>query len=151
VMASAGNLFLVVFVVVVAALFWMASSLSGGSTSFVKAFGVAAIGSVITPLLLLGFMTLMWQIDPPEFRRIAEFQRATPNLSLALIFGGEEASTFVTTLLQSVSLFNVWWIYVTAIGCRTLLEIKSGAAWGAPIVIWLIMSLISSGLASMNG
>ena len=58
---------------------------------------------------------------------------------------------FTRTLLGAVSLFNAWWIYVSAIGCRTLLEIKSGAAWGVPIVIWLLTTLISAGMASLNG
>jgi hypothetical protein len=151
ILAPVNNLFLVVFVVLMAVFFWIASSLSGGSTRFAKAFGVAAIGAVITPLLLLGFMTMMWQIDPPEFRRIAEFTRATPTLSLALIFVGDETSVAMTTILQSVSLFNVWWIYVTSVGCRVLLEIKSGAAWGVPIVLWALMTLIGAGLASLGG
>jgi hypothetical protein len=150
VIAPVNNLFLVVFVALMAVFFWIASSLSGGSTRFSKAFGVAAIGSVITPLLLLVFMTMMWQIDPPEFRRIAEFTRATPTLSLALIFVTDETPVFLTALLQSVSLFNVWWIYVTGVGCRVLLEIKGGAAWGVPIVLWMLMTLVAGGFASMG-
>ena len=85
--APAQNLFLLLFVVVVAAVFfWIAASLAGGSTRFSRAFGVAAIGAVISPLLVLGFVTLMWQMDPPVFRRMSEFAAATPTLSLSLFF-----------------------------------------------------------------
>jgi len=149
--APAQNLFLLLFVVIVAVFFWIAASLSGGSTRFSRAFGVAAIGAVITPLLVLAFVTLMWQLNPPEFRRMAEFAQATPSLSLALFFTDAETSMFMTTLLSGVSLFNAWWIYVSAIGCRTVLEIKSGAAWGVPVAIWLLTTLASAGLASLNG
>ncbi len=149
--APAQNLFLLLFVVVVAVFFWIAASLAGGSTKFSRAFGVAAIGAVITPLLGLAFVTLMWRLDPPEFRRMSEFAQATPTLSLALFFADAEISMFMRTLLAAVSLFNAWWIYVSAIGCRTLLEIKSGAAWAVPVAIWLLTSLISAGMASMSG
>jgi len=149
--APAQNLFLLLIVVVVAVFFWIAASLAGGSTRFSRAFGVAAIGAVISPLLVVAFVTLMWQLDPPEFRRMAEFARATPTLGLGLFFADAEVSLFVRTLLGAVSVFNAWWIYVSAIGCRTLLEIKSAAAWGVPVGIWLLTTLISAGLASLNG
>jgi len=151
IIAPAQNLFLLLFVVVIAVFFWIAASLAGGSTSFARAFGVAAIGAVIMPLLGLAFVTMMWQMDPPVFRRMTEFVEATPSLSLALFFGGADTSMFWRTILAGVSVFNVWWIYVSAIGCRTLLEIKSGAAWGVPVAIWLITTLIGAGLASLNG
>ncbi len=148
--APAQNLFLLLVVVVVAVLFWIGASLAGGSTRFSSAFGVAAIGAVITPLLGLAFVTLMWQMDPPEFRRMAEFAQATPTLSLALVFANAETSLFMNTLLGALSVFNAWWIYVSAVGCRTLLEIKSGAAWGIPVAIWLLTTLISAGMASFS-
>lgn len=150
IIAPAQNLFLVLIVVVVAVFFWIAASLAGGSTNFSRSFGVAAVGAVISPLLVVAFITLMWQIDPPEFRRMEEFAQATPTLSLALLFGDAEMSVFMRTLLGAVSLFNVWWIYVSTIGCRTLLEIKSGAAWGIPVSIWLLTSLIGAALAGMG-
>jgi len=149
--APAQNVLLLLVVVVVAVFFWIAASLAGGSTRFSRAFGVAAIGAVIAPLLGLAFVTLMWQMDPPEFRRMAEFARSAPTLSLSLLFADAEISMFMRTLLGAVSVFNAWWIYVSAIGCRTLLEIKSGAAWGVPVAIWLLTTLMSAGLASLNG
>lgn len=148
--APAQNLFLLLFVVVVAVFFWIAASLAGGSTRFSRAFGVAAIGAVISPLLVLGFVTLMWQMDPPVFRRMSEFAAATPTLSLSLFFANPETPMFMRTILGAVSIFNAWWIYVSAVGCRTLLEIKSTAAWGIPVAIWLLTTLIGAGLNSFN-
>ena len=78
--APAQNLFLLLVVVVIAVFFWIAASLAGGSTKFSAAFGVASLGAIITPLLGLAFVTLMWQMDPPEFRRMSEFAQSTPTL-----------------------------------------------------------------------
>lgn len=150
IVAPAQNLFLLLVVVVVAVFFWIAASLAGGSTRFSRAFGVAAIGAVISPLLVLAFVTLMWQMDPPEFRRMSEFAMATPTLSLSLFFSDPEMSMFTRTLLGAVSVFNAWWIYVSALGCRTLLEIKSGVAWAVPVTIWLLTTLISAGMTTFS-
>ncbi|NKB88029.1 MAG: hypothetical protein GKS06_07405 [Acidobacteria bacterium] len=150
VIAPVNNLFLVLFVVLVAVFLWIGSSVSGGSTRFIKAFGVAAVGAVITPALLILFMTVVWTVDPPEFRRIEEFTRATPTLSLALLFVDEETPIWLTTILQSISLFNIWWIYVTAVGARVLLEIKGAGAWALPFVVWLLMTGAGAGLATLG-
>lgn len=147
--ATAGNLFLVLFIAIFAVMFWVGASLSGGSTTFSRAFGVAAIGAVIAPLVSLWFVSLMWYFDPPEFRRMAEFFAATPSLGLDLFFG-DDISVPLRTALQRVDVFNAWWIYVTALGCGTLLEVKGAARWGIPIGIWALSAAITVAWASLG-
>lgn len=150
VLASVGNVFLVVMVAVIAALFWIGASLTGGSTRFSKAFGVAVIGAVITPLLSVWFVTLMWKLNPPEFRRMAEFFASTPSLGLDLVFGSSEMSTAMRTVLQRCDLFNVWWIIVSALGCERLLNIRGAGRWAVPITVWALGVVVAATWASFS-
>ena len=149
-LSSAGNLFLVVIVALIAVMFWIGASLTGGSTRFSKAFGVAVIGAVITPLLSVWFVTLMWKLNPPEFRRMAEFFAATPSLGLDLFFGGAEMSVALRTVLQRCDLFNVWWIMVSAVGCERLLEIKGAGRWVVPVAVWALGVMVAAMWASLS-
>lgn len=150
VIATVQNLFVVLLVVIVAAMIWGGSTMLGGRAKFSSALSVAAVGSVVHPLLAGCFVAFNWRINPPEIRRVSEIVGAVPSLGLDLFFGSDQMSTAVRVLLQRIDLFNIWWIVLVVIGGERLLRLKRGGAVGLALAIWLLSAAVSAGMASLG-
>ena len=150
VIATVQNLFVVLLVMIVAAMFWGGSTMLGGRAKFSSALSVAAVGSVVHPLLATCFVALNWRINPPEIRRVSEIVSAVPSLGLDLFFGSDQMSTAVRVLLQRIDLFNIWWVVLVVMGSERLLRLKRGGAVGLALAIWLLSAAVSAGVASLG-
>ena len=146
--AIVGNLFLVLTVVLIAALLWMAATMTGGSSRFARAFAVASVGAVVSPLLNTLFVVLNWRLDPPRVRRIQEIATAVPSLGVDLLFGASDLSPAMHTLLARVDLFNLWWGVLVVMGCERLLRMRRGAAVTTAVVIWAAATAVAVGFAA---
>lgn len=138
------NLFAVLAVVVTAGLIWIGASTMGGVPQFSHSFAVASVGSVVHPGLAIAFVTLVWRLDPPDIRRMADFIQSTPSLGLSLFVGGIELSPAMAQVVARVDVFNFWWMAVIVIGCETLLGLKRGAAMTLAIALWVLSMVLTA-------
>ena len=130
------NLFIILAVGAFAALIWIGASIMGGPAKFSHSFSVASIGAVIHPLLATAFVTLVWRLDPPEIRRVADFVQSTPSLGLSLLLDTTELSPAMAQVLARIDVFNFWWMAVVVIGGEQLLGLKRGSAMTLAITLW---------------
>jgi len=144
------NLFALLSVVVLAGLIWIGASTMGGVTKFSHSFAVASIGAVIHPLLATAFVTLVWRLEPPEIRRVADFVRSMPSLGLGLFTGDIELSPAMAQVVARVDVFNFWWMAVIVIGCERLLGLKRGAAMAMAIALWVLSTGLMAFWASLG-
>lgn len=151
IIAVAQNLFLLVLVLVIAAMLWGGSTLFGGKSDFSRAVAVAAVGSVIHPLLSTAYVALNWRMNPPEIRRVADIANAIPTLSLDLLVGSDQMSFALRAFLMRIDVFNLWWVIVVVMGCERLLGLKRGAAVSLAAGIWLLSALLATFMATFNG
>lgn len=147
---AALNLFLLLAIALIALLVWVGAGISGGNTRFMRSFGVASIAAVAHPLLATVFVTFMWQLNPPEVRRIEDIAAAAPTLGLGLVTAGMELSPILQQIVLRVDLFNVWWIVLVVMGAQSLLGLKRGAAIGVGFGIWLLTTLLAAFWASLG-
>lgn len=150
VIAVVQNLFVILLVLIVATMMWGGSTILGGRAKFSSALSVAAVGSVVHPLLSTAFIALNWRINPPEIRRVSEIVAAVPSLGLDLFLGSDQVSNAVRTVLQRVDLFNIWWIVVVVIGGERLLGLKRGSAVSLALAIWFLSAAVSAGMANLG-
>lgn len=146
----AQNLFLVLLVGVMAAVIWGAATVAGGSSRFSSSFAVASVASVAHPLLATLYVTALWELDPPQVRRLADIPEAVPTLGLDLLIGNPEMSMMLRTFLMRIDLFNLWWVVLVVMGCERLLGVKRGAAIAIATGIWLITAGIGAFFAGFN-
>ncbi|HJO05241.1 MAG TPA: YIP1 family protein [Acidobacteriota bacterium] len=136
------NVFIILSVGAFAALIWMGASLMGGSTQFSRSFAVASVASVVHPLLATAFVTLVWRVDPPQIRRVADFMQSTPSLGLALLLDSVELSPAMAQVVAHVDVFNLWWMVVVVIGSERLLRLKRGAATMLAVTLWILSTAL---------
>ena len=149
-LALLGNVFFAIMVALISLLIWIGSTLLGGSSKFGGAFGVASVASVAHPLVSTCFTVLVWDMKPPEIRRMSDVAEAVPTLGLDTFLGGLDVSAAVRTLLQRVDMFNIWWIVLVALGCERLMALRRGQGTIIGIVIWALAALFSAFVAWMG-
>ena len=138
------NLFILIAVGVFAALIWVGASIMGGSTRFSNSIAVASVGAMVHPLLATAFVSLVWRLDPPEIRRMADFVQSTPSLGIGLLFGSTELSPAMAQVVARVDVFNFWWMAIVVIGSERLLGLKRGGAMTLAVTLWaLSMGLVA--------
>lgn len=145
------NLVLVLLVLVITVMLWAGASMLGGSARFGNAFAVAAVASVIHPALAGMYMSLVWAMDPPQIRRMADIPSAVPTLGLDLLVGNEGMSMMARTFLMRIDLFNAWWVVLIVIGAGMLLRVKRNAAIALALTIWMITAGTGAVLSGLNG
>ena len=143
------NLSIILTVGVFAVFIWMGTSIMGGSTQFSLSFVVASIAAVIHPLLTTAFVTLVWCLDPPQIRRVADFMQSTPTLGLGLLFSRELHPSLAQVVLR-VDVFNVWWMALVVIGGERLLSLKRGSAMMLSIALWGLSMVLIGFWTSFN-
>jgi hypothetical protein len=147
----AQSLFLVLLIGVYAAVIWGGASIAGGSTRFSLSAAVASVASVAHPLMATAYVSLLWNMSPPEIRRMSDIPEAVPTLGLDLLLGNPDMSMTLRTFLMRVDLFNLWWVILVVMGCERLLRMKRGGAIAVAVTIWLVSSALGAFLSGMNG
>src|SRR5690625_404661 len=77
-----------------------------------------------------------------------------PNIVITSLESIVEAGGILGAILNSIEIFSIWQLIVTAIGLQVVARFSKKAAWTTVIVIFLIgltFSMISAGINSLSG
>lgn len=87
-------------------------------------------------------------IKGPE--SVQSMQDLQVSLGLDLLLSADaHVSTFVRTLLQGIGPLQVWALAIVAFGLMGLEKVSSGKAWTAATVSYLVVLVVSAGVAAM--
>lgn len=123
-------------------LFWIFTTMMGGSGTFKQVYSVLAHAGVISTLAGLLTAGLIASGVPPAGVR-------PPGANLGVFVPMLDETSFVTVFLQSIDLILVWWLITLAIGLAVLYKRRTGgiamSLLGVYVVIALIIATFSSG------
>lgn len=131
------------FVAIIAGiLFWIFTTMMGGSGTFKQVFAVMVHSGVVSTLAgMLSAGMILAGVPPSGVR--------PPGANLGVFVPMLEETSFVTILLMSIDLILVWWLITLAIGLAVLYKRRPGniamSLLGIYLVIALLIATFSSG------
>lgn len=152
VLAYASSLIILLMIAFTALVIWVLASLMGGTGStYGRAFGVAAGAAVIRPFLYSIYVTVIFNMNPPEIRRPEDASTITPTLGLDLLLAGPDTPTWLNVIYQRIDLFNFWWLALIVSGSMAVLKLRQGQAITLAGLMWLVGTLFAVGMALLQG
>lgn len=142
---------LLVFLTAIFALvFFLFALAMGGKLNFWQAFSVAAYAAF--PFYFIRYVlstVILYLKDPIEIHPVlGEASLLQDSLSFLIDPPGSSPMLFV--LLGGFSLLWFYWIFLSATGLKNAGEkMTPAAAWTAPIVVWLLSTLLFAGFTSL--
>jgi hypothetical protein len=129
-----------VMVLITSLVLWVTINLTGGEGRYrqVMSINIFSWG----PILIQQFVT--WGIL--KSRGLGAVQTAAdlrPAIGLDLVLPAESTG-FLPALLGSINPFSIWTLVITAVGLQVLLKMKSGSAWTAAIISFLVGAVIAA-------
>jgi hypothetical protein len=140
---------LVFFTAFFALIFFLFALAMGGKINYWQAFAVAAYAAF--PFYFIRYVlstVILYLKDPIEIHPLLGQGTLLQDSLNFLVVPGEHPALYV--LLGAFSLLWFYWIFLSANGLKNAGEkMTPTAAWTAPIVIWVVMTLLFAGWVSL--
>lgn len=140
----AAPLFLLIQLLIIAAIIWLLAALLGRSGGFSRAFAVAAGAAVVPPLLYSAYTSVLLHLGPPQVRRLPDVASMQPSAGLDLLFDRAELASWLVPILQRVDLFNAWRAVLVVIGGEKMLGLGRRQAIAVAVVLWVLTTTMAS-------
>jgi hypothetical protein len=129
--------FIIVFSLLLALLYWVATNAMGGSSSFLRSLSVvfysslppAVIGMVANIIIL--FVKDLDEID------ISTAARGLVHANPSILFDGKTMPV-LTTLISTLDVFQIWGWILAAIGIKVMGKISTVSAWTVVLIFALV-------------
>jgi hypothetical protein len=145
--SAAGGLLL--FMLVLAALYLLCVLAFGGRINFWQALSVAVYGS-LPPIVISSLVSvLLLYLKSPDDIDVTKAQRGLARADLGVLFSPQE-HPYLFVIGSAIGLFSLygWWLTVT--GLRwTSEKLSTGSAWAIAFALWLLGLLILLVLAML--
>jgi len=129
---------IVILVIVAAILLFIGNILLGGNTSYLKMLNAYA-------------WTMMIVIPSSIVTVPLVMAKGSMDISLGLgALTTAETGAFVKKVLSSFELFGLWQVWLSSVAVAVLAGVRTGKAFAAVFVTWLIWVLIQGGLATLG-
>lgn len=142
-------LFVLIMCSLAAATLWVPVMAMGEEAGFKRLLSVVVFAFPVRVLEVAVTSIVLRMRGLDAVRSIADLKVA---LGLNLLLPADsEVGNFVDGLLGGISPFSIWSLIITAVGLQVLLKLSAGKAWTAAVVSFLIVLLVSAGLAAAFG
>ena len=140
-------IFFLIFALLGAGILYLALTISGGHGRYRGMLSASVFAQVVLPItLLLQSVILRMRGSPSE--AITTMADAQPALGLNVLLTSD--SHFMQAIYAGIGPFQLWAIFITAVGIMRLEGVKKSAAWTAAIASFVVLLLIGAFLAGLQ-
>lgn len=136
-----------IFALLGAGILYLALTVSGGHGRYRGMLSATVFAQVMLPItLLLQCIILRMRGSPAE--AITTMADAQPALGLNVLLTSD--SHFMQAIYAGIGPFQIWAVFITAVGIMRLEGAKKSAAWTAAIASFVVLLLIGAFLAGLQ-
>lgn len=133
--------FIVIVFVAGAALYLLGSILMGKQISYKQALAVYAYSALPpTVLAMIVNIILVFLKSPDDIDIVSAARRGLVKANLSFLTD-PKAAPILYTLLSSVDVFQIYGLFLAALGLRNVSKMSSGNTWAIVLTIWLVFNL----------
>jgi Yip1 domain len=133
-----------------AGIMYVIASITGAKVRY-RAMLSAEIFAQAVLIIQYALQALMLHLRGAPEAAISSVMDAQPALGLNLLLPADATTSgFMWTLLGGIGPLPIWAVVIAGIGILRLEKTKPGTAWAAAIGSYLVILLVSAGLASMQ-